>query len=207
MEQEIDLQRVKRNLWRAYVQDGLADMLIGGYLAVVGLAMTGGRSVAPWVIVFVVGYAPLLRWLKTRFTYPRTGYAALREGDPRPLPQLILGSLVVGLAVQIGVLIATGAIGQPALWYRWLPIGLGIFVAGLFLGMGLVMGVARYYVVAAVALIGGPAATLPSLAGKLENIGVWCLLVGSTLLAWGLVLFIRFLRAHPRAAEESNVSL
>lgn len=200
MVEKIDLKQIERNVFRDYCQDGLVDMMFGAYFLFVGLLLPTG-SVAPFIVLSIVFFAPLLRGLKNRFIYPRTGYVELRQGDPGPVPWFILGSLVLGLIVLVAVLIAAGVIAQPAQWYRWMPIFFGIWLAGIFLGLGLSVRLVRYYVVAGVALAGGPIFALLPLARKLENIGLFLAAVGAVLLAWGVVAFARFLRKYPLPAE------
>ena len=161
--QKIDLKRIERNVWRDYFLDGLADILLGAYLLMVGLFLVGDN--AAFVVFPIIFYLPLLQALKKRFTYPRIGYVELRQGDPQPLPAVILGSAVLGLVALVAVLIAAGVLAQPALWYRWMPILFGIWLAGVFLGLGLRVGLLRYYVVAVVALASGPIFALLPLTG------------------------------------------
>lgn len=198
--QKIDLKQIERNVWRDYFLDGLADMLLGAYLLTVGLFLVGDN--AAFVVFPILFYLPLLQALKKRFTYPRIGYVELRQGDPQPLPAVILGSAVLGLVALIAVLIAAGVLAQPALWYRWMPILFGIWLAGVFLGLGLRVGLLRYYVVAVVALASGPIFALLPLTGKLENLGLFLAAVGFVPLAWGALAFVRFLRQNPVMAEE-----
>jgi hypothetical protein len=200
MAKEIDLKQVERNLFRDYLQDGLADMLLGTFFFFLGLLLpTGGVIV--WVILLIVFYAPLLARLKRRFTYPRTGYVELRQGDPGALPWFVLGSLVLGLLTLVAVLIAAGVIGDPGRWYRWMPVFFGIWLAGDFLGLGLQVRLVRYYVVAGVALASAPLAPLVPMSEKLANIGLCFAAVGAVLLAYGVFAFIRFLHRHPLPAE------
>ena len=202
MIEEIDLKQIERNIFREYCQDGLADIVIGAYFFLLGLLLPSG-TVAPLIALFVLFFVPLVRGLKNRYTYPRLGYVELRQGDPGPVPLLTVGSLVLGLIALIAVLIAVGAIGQPAQWYRWMPILFGIWFAGMFLGLGLTVRVVRYYVVAGVTLVGGPTFALLPLTRKLENIGLFFAAVGAALLVGGIVAFARFLRKHPLLAEEA----
>ena len=139
--------------------------------------------------------------LKKHFTYPRTGYVAFRQGDPGLVPWFVLGSLVLGLVAFVAVLITAGVIADPGQWYRWMPIFFGIWLAGMFLGLGLQVKLARYYVVAGVALACGPLAALLPLSGKLSNIGLFFAVLGAVILAWGVFAFVRFLRRHPLPAE------
>ena len=167
-----------------------------------GLLLQVGGAVVPFIVLFVVFFVPLLQALKKRFTFPPTGYVELRQGDPGPLPWLVLGSLALGLVTLVVVLIAVGAIADPARWYRWMPIFFGIWWAGIFVGLGLSVRLVRYYVVAAVALVAGPTSALLALAGKLANIGLFISAVGAVTLVWGLLAFVRFVRHYPRLAEE-----
>jgi len=198
----IDLEAVKRKIVHDYCQDGLMEVVFGVYFSVIGLALAGGSSGA--FVAFVVFLAPLLQGLKKRFVYPRTGYVKLREGDPGSAPWFALGSLALGLVVLIVVLIALGIIGQPALWYRWMPIFFGIGMAGGFLGLGLAVRMARYFVIASMTLLGGPAFALLPLPGKLENIGLFFAAFGAVLLIWGVVTFGLFVRRYPVVKEEAG---
>jgi hypothetical protein len=105
------------------------------------------------------------------------------------------------LVTFIAVLVAAGVIADPGQWYRWMPIFFGIWLAGMFLGLGLQVRLVRYYVVAGVALAGGPLAALLPLSEKLASIGVFFAAVGAVLLAWGVLAFVRFLQRHPLPAE------
>ncbi|MCP4537524.1 MAG: DUF1704 domain-containing protein [Chloroflexi bacterium] len=203
MIEKVDLKQIEQNVFRDYCQDGLFDMILGTYFLAVGLSLPTG-TVAPFLVLPVVFFTPLLRGLKKRFTYPRTGHVELRQGDPSPLPWLFLGSFVLGLIALIAVLIATDVITQPAQWYRWMPILFGIWMAGIFLGLALRVGLVRYYIVAGVALAAGPIFTLLPLTGKLENLGLFLALVGAVALVLGIIAFVLFLHQFPRQSEEDN---
>jgi hypothetical protein len=200
--EKIDLKQIERNVFRDYLQDGLADMMLGAYFLFIGLGLAS--TVTPLIVFPIVFFAPLLLGLKKRFTYPRTGYVELRQGDPGLVLWFTLGSLVLGLIALVAVLIAAGVIAQPAQWYRWMPIFFGICLSGILLGLGLSVRLMRYYVVAGVALAGGPTFALLPLTGKLENIGLFFSALGAMLLAWGVFAFVRFLRKYPLPTEESG---
>lgn len=202
MTTNVDLDAVKRKIIHDYCQDGLMEVVFGGYFSLIGLSLARGISGA--FVAFVIFLAPLLQGLKKRFVYPRTGYVKLREGDPGPAPWFALGSLALGLVVLIVVLIALGIIGQPARWYRWMPIFFGIGMAGGLLGLGIAVRMARYHVIAGLVLLGGPAFALLPLPGKLENIGVFFASVGAVLLFWGVVTFGLFVRRYPVIKEEAG---
>ncbi len=201
--ENIDLKQIERNVFRDYCEDGLIEILFGAYFLLVGLLLPTG-IVAPFVIFPILVFAPLLRGLKRRFIYPRTGYVELRQGEPQPLLWFVLGSLALGLIALIAVLIAAGVIARPGEWYRYMPIFFGIWLAGVFLGLALRVGLVRYYVVAGVALACGPAIALLPPTQKLGNIGLFFAVVGTVLLAWGASAFVRFLRKHPLQAGRAS---
>ena len=201
MLEKIDLKQVERNVLRDFFQDGLIDMLFGASFFLLGLILPQQGGLVVFPILLLTFSAPLAMGLKKHFTYPRTGYVALRQGDPGLVPWFVLGSLVLGLVAFAAVLITAGVIADPGQWYRWMPIFFGIWLAGMFLGLGLQVRLARYYVVAGVALACGPLATLLPLSGKLSNIGLFFAVLGAAILAWGVFAFVRFLRRHPLPAE------
>lgn len=199
----IDLRRIERAVLRDYYQDGLVDIILGAYFLLIGLALPAG-VVAPFVVLPMLIFVPLLRFLKKRLTYPRTGYATLRDYNPGKLPWIILGSLALGLVVLVVVLIANGIIARPARWYSWMPIMFGIWMAGIFLGLGTHTGLVRHYIIAGAALAGGPFFALLSLPGKLENIGLFFAALGTLVLVSGAAALVLFLIKHPRSAEEAG---
>ncbi len=200
MHKTINLQAIERNVFRDYLKDGLFDILVGAYFLLVGLVLPAG-TIAPFVVLFALFMRPLLRNLKQRVAYPRTGYVELREGDPQALPWFVIGSFVLGLVAQIAVWIAVGVIARPGQWYRWFPVLFGIWMAGMFLGLGLRVRMARYYVVASVSLIGGPLITRQPLTDKMAHIGAFFAVLGAVVLIGGLATLARFLKMHPRAVE------
>jgi hypothetical protein len=199
MVERTGLKQIERNVFREYFRDGLVDILFGMYFLLTGLLLGGTATL--FVFLSVVFFAPLLRSLKKRFTYPRTGYVELRQGDPQPRPWFILGSLALGLAALVAVSIATDVITQPAKWYRLMPIFFGIWMAGILLGLALRVGLQRYYVAAGVVLASGLTFALMPPTEKLENIRLFLDVVGTVLLACGVIAFVRFVRKHPLPTE------
>ena len=199
----IDLKQVERAVWHDYFQDGLAEIMMGGYVLLMGALLPSG-AVALVIALQVVFFGPLLAALKRRITYPRAGYVKLREGEPGPLPKIVLGAAVLGVVALVVVLVALGIIAQPARWYRWMPIMFGIVLSGIMLGLALRVRVARLYVVAAVALVGAVAAPLGPVAEKLGNIALLLVAVGAALLAGGVVALLRFRRRYAPIEEEDG---
>jgi hypothetical protein len=200
MAEPIDLKQIERNVFRDYMRDGLVDILFGAYFSFIGFSLSSG-AVAAFIVFPVILFPLLLRRLKERFTYPRTGYVSLREGEPQAEPRIILGSFVAGLLVLVAVLIAKEIIARPGQWYRWIPLFFGVWMAGTFVALALRVGLVRYYVDAGVALVAGPASALLPLPGKLANIALFFAAWGAVVLAWGVIAFLRFLHAYPLPPE------
>jgi hypothetical protein len=200
MAEPIDLKQIERNVFRDYMRDGLVDILFGTYFSFIGFSLSSG-AVAAFIVFPVILFPLLLRRLKERFTYPRTGYVSLREGEPQAAPWIILGSFVAGLVVLVAVLIAKEIIAQPGQWYRWIPLFFGVWMAGTFVALALRVGLVRYYVDAGLALAAGPASALLPLPGKLANIALFFGAWGAVVLAWGVIVFLRFLHAYPLPTE------
>jgi hypothetical protein len=203
MAQPIDLKQIERNVFRDYMRDGLVDILFGAYFLFIGVSLPSG-TVAAFIVFPMILFPLLLRRLKERFTYPRTGYVSLREGNPQPAPWIILGSFLAGLLVLVAVLIAKHIIARPDQWYRWIPLFFGVWMAGTFLALALRVWLLRYYLDAAVALVAGPASALLPLPGKLDNIGLFFAAWGAVVLAWGVIAFLRFLHAYPLPTEAAG---
>jgi len=202
MTQTIDVERIERRIVRDYCQDGVMETVVGAYFLLLGLTLSRGTA-GPFVAFFIF-LAPLVQGLKKRYVYPRTGYVKLREGDPGPAPWFALGSLALGLVVLIVVLIALGIIGQPARWYRWMPIAFGIWMAGSFLGLGLAVRMVRYYLVAVASLVSGPIFAVLTLSAKLANIGLFFAAIGALLVVVGGTSFLLFLRRYSVVVEEAD---
>ncbi len=93
MDTEVDIERRIRRYW---LEDGLAELGIGCLFAAVGLAFVVGalastdtaRAIAVAAILAVVGVGTiaarfLIRAVKERVTYPRTGYVEYRRSGSR----------------------------------------------------------------------------------------------------------------------------
>jgi uncharacterized membrane protein len=65
-------------------------------------------------------------------------------------------------------------------------------------------GFARYYVMAAFALIAGFIIPFIDLPRKMDNIALYLLVIGPIFLIWGAVIFVHFLRTYPIRAEEAE---
>jgi len=122
--------RRTRQYWHV---DGFAEIWVGLLFLLIGLifygqALVPARSAAgislqfAFPALFLVGMwiaRPLIKGLKERVTYPRTGYVAYQRPPRRT--RLIGGAVAAIIAVLIASLVARG---RPVL-LDWIPAGEG----------------------------------------------------------------------------------
>lgn len=99
----------------------------------------------------------LLRWMKERVTYPRSGYVAYPEMKPaerlkRGIPAMLIGFLLAALIV-----ISTLASSQTRLWaialLIWLPTLMGVLVGGRLLQTARATGLLRQFVLGGISIV------------------------------------------------------
>jgi hypothetical protein len=193
-------QPVERKTARSYYEDGLPDILFGcAFVLFSATFLSPGVGSMPLILVVLL--LPVLtaamERLKQRYIYPRTGQARLtQQGLPGPRLTM-LASLLLALLVTLVVLVLTGSLRSPALWYRWTPIFSGVLLAGAFLHLASGTGLARYHVLSVACLLGAVPLSLYTFPGRLEGLGLHILGLGLLLLLCGAITLARFLRRYP----------
>ncbi len=200
--------RWQQRLKGYWFTDGLADSVTGAaflaYALLQTLSLCCPAPYRPWswaaaaslVVVIAAGRAIVTR-LKWRITYPRTGYIAYprtRRFSPR-------AAMLAAVIFALACFLPAGAVST---------IALGAGVAAVLVFIALTFGLPRYGIYAAVAL----AATAASLYGlprctgwrlqALQNgLGI-AAAVGFAMLAGGLLVFSRYVHAHPAPTEDAR---
>ena len=94
----VDIEKIEKRTAQSFYSDGLAEislglifLLLGGYFfaqAVVpeGSALGSALSLLSVLVIVSAGFlvSRILRFLKGRITYPRTGYVAFKKKKPSP---------------------------------------------------------------------------------------------------------------------------
>jgi hypothetical protein len=201
-----------RRAYLSYHQDGLVDILAGGILLGLALGMRstwfGPSALWPAVLVGLI-YLGLKEWV----VIPRVGYAEFRR-DPRRESLLRIVYPVVVCAFMLGVLLV-GDIppGETPVAPVWLPsrewpglklwmadkplLVLGFTALGLFGLIALGTGLRRMVAYAGLGLLLG-------VAGHIAGVDPYLpvLALDGIILLVGVVVFVRFLRRHPRRRDE-----
>lgn len=198
-----------RKARRYWVEDGLAEIATGAMFSLVGLlfyaearapegSALAGMSAILLPLVIIGGTLAaqyVVRALKERITYPRSGYVAYPEAERRRRWPAAIA------AAGIGVLVAALFANAPAS-LAWLPALDGVVVGIFLVFLGTKLDVGRFHSLAAASIGLGLAITL---AGADEQLGsaAYFGLFGLFLLAVGAWTLRSYLRDAPAAAAEA----
>lgn len=207
MSQNLDLEEIERRVHQSVFQDGLMEIIMGGFLLVVSaLFATSMMALIPLISLLVIFLGnPLLERAKKRYIYPRIGYVKLRpekEADPKGIAVAAIVFVVILLG-SIGIFnLMMGKDRGLAFWFKYfLPGSTGFMLAIGPFWLGETYGVRRGYVFAVLFLLSGIVIPVLGIASGYEAIGFECLLVGVISLISGVIMFTRFLRKYPIPAE------
>jgi hypothetical protein len=202
----VDIDKIEKRTVRSFYEDGLFEialglalLILGGYFfaqAVVPEDSALG-SVLSVLFIFVIFFAiffvnRLLRFLKRRITYPRTGFVAFKRKDPSPKRRVaaaVAGGLMgASLAALYGLSPSVRTL-LPAL------NGL-LFAVAVFL-IANKIGLVRYFILAAASAVIGFAVTAARI-GDIKGVGLYYGLFGVAALVSGLATLVVYLRRSPR---------
>ncbi len=148
-----DLDKTIRRSHQYWFDDGLAEILIGVLFAVIGLLFWWQTSAASPVVIIVGAIAlpfiifagsrlmgRVLRWLKQRLVYPRTGYVTYQKPTKK---QRNIGGLL-GALIALVTVVAVTQLNLVELTAAFVGVGIGV---GMFM-IGLRIGLIRFHLLA-----------------------------------------------------------
>lgn len=195
-------QRVKRY----WFKDGLGELVGGGMILLIGLYFAGqewlpegslGRTLLQSsLVLLVIGGALAARWLvntlKTRLTYPRTGYVEYEPG-PKNTPSRRV--FTAGIAISVSALLVI--FGRSFGSFNWLPGFTGLLFGVVFILLrARSNGVGRFYVLGTFCVILGMALSFSGLSMG-YSLGLFYGLTGIVSMVSGGVTLLRYLRENP----------
>ena len=198
------IERIEMKAMRVTIRDGITEMLFGAMLLLFGVVFSLVPPFGVLCALFPLVLIPLGGFLKRRFVYPRVGYAKVARQ-----PHAVRG-IVIAAAVFIAVVLGTlGAFALILGFDRGASLWLSHFfpaLGGLFMAIGpwtvaRTYRLMRWYVFAALFVLGGICLPLLNIATGYEAVALESAVVGGLALVHGIVLFLSFLRRHP--SEES----
>ncbi len=206
----VDIEKIEKRTVQSFYEDGLSEiafgailLLLGGYFfaeAVVpeGSALRSELSLLFVLIIVSAGFLVnrILRFLKRRITYPRTGYVAFKKKETSPkrraATMIVAGIIAASLSALYGL--------SPSLKVLF-PAVNGLLFAIAVLLFANKVGLVRFYVLAAASAVIGLAVTAAGI-GDIKGISLYYGLFGAALIISGLATLVVYLRKSPRAGGE-----
>ena len=202
MSETISLEELERRARREAQQDGIVELALGiTLLAWAAFVAFRGPATAALVVLLLLLQSRGWEILRTRLTYPRVGHVQLRPEAARAvLPGVLSFIFAVAAAMAVALLIFGGRL-DPALWWNWLPLFVGMMLLGALAHAHAKSGSARYSLFALVAVGAGLLASLLSFTSPEARLATYLLAMGIFFLLAGIVVLVRFLRHHPLPSE------
>lgn len=189
-----DLKKFAQRSLSYWFEDGLLEIILGALFLLLGLTFliegieqpgTPLRRVSAiaGLVIMVVGAwsaRPIIRKLKERITYPRTGYVTYRKTTPTRKSRAISYILILVISILV-VGIITSA---PDKTLNWLPMLEGIILGGFLLFIGYRTLVYRFYILGTLSILSGTILSVSGI-GNLVGMGIFLLILGASLLLSG----------------------
>lgn len=130
MKDKINLKEMEQRANRLLSQDGLTEMLLGAIFFVSSASMAGTGSFIPFLPLYMLFLNRIVEGFRNRYTYPRIGYVKVPLEESSEVSRGIL-TFVGGVMVVfvLGIYFSTGTLSSHML-YKWLPLGVGVFMYG-----------------------------------------------------------------------------
>lgn len=208
-----EIKKITRRSLTYWFEDGLLELILGALFLLLGITFLIEGIADPGtllrrisgmagLILMVVGAwtaRPIIRKLKERITYPRTGYVSYRKPTPTRKSRTIsyLLTLTIVLLV-VGIITSTS---DKTL--DWLPMFEGIIIGGFLLFIGYRTLVYRFYVLGTLSVLTGTLLSVSGI-GNLIGMGIFLLILGASLvLSGGYRLRTYLHQTHP-VSESGN---
>ena len=204
---------VEGRVRRYWYTDGIGELIGGGMFLLLGLYFSaqqyfGDKSLvgvilqSSFVVILIGGVfvgRRVVNILKTRVTYPRTGYVEYLVNDRNMMWRRIL-SAAIAMAVAISALFIVRRIDA----IDSMVAVTGVLVAIIFaVKQGWSSGVGRFYVLSIISLILGIGLSVSGLP-RGYNLGAFYGLMGTAFAISGGLTLRRYLRENPMPAESPN---
>jgi len=208
----VDIEKIEKRTVRSFYDDGLLEIALGAFFVFLG-GWLFAQAAAPegsglgsalgalFVLVIVsagVVVGRIVRFLKQRITYPRTGYVAFKKKEPSPKRRAaaaLAGGLIgASLAVLYGL--------SPSV-RTLLPAVNGLLIAVAVLLMANKVGVLRFHILAAAAAVIGVGLAAAG-ARDLKGVGLFYGLFGAAVVISGLAALVVYLRRFRRPTSEGQ---
>jgi len=208
-----DLHQVEERVRRYWYTDGIGELIGGAMLIILGVYFAVQEYLgedspvtailqASMVLLFIGGAFVarlLVNSLKTRLTYPRTGYVEYRvpERSPRARRIMVLG---LGMVVAVSAAVIARLLGSPDLITAMSGIMIGVVLAVI---AGRSTSLARFFVLGGLACIIGMVVSFSRLPQGYA-LGLFYGLTGVAAVVSGGLVLGSYLRQNPLPASATN---
>jgi hypothetical protein len=205
----LDYEAIRKRTQQYWYIDGISEIGGGATLFFVGLfylvlellqpstlrAILTGFLQPIIILALIFGCRYAVRKCKEKITYPRSGFVQYRERTSKRRWFVAVVSGTVAALTTIGITLVSD-------WVRVaiLPVICGFFMSLLEFYIGSMIGVARFYWLAAVPLITGITLSLIRVSDQMAI----AVLLGLTGLVWmvsGIIVLTAYLRRYPLPQE------
>jgi len=213
---QINLSNVEQRVKRYWYTDGIGELTGGGMFILLGIyfavqqylgenSLVGGLLQAG-LVIFLIGGMSLGRWLikalKSRVTYPRTGYVEYHVDRKSTNRRRVIVAVGAGLVAAFSMVFA-----QQIASFLNLTLALTGILVGIILiflqGRG--SGLERFYALGAISIVLGIALSLSGLPEG-YSLGLFYGLMGLAFIISGGIILRRYLQENPFPAEDERES-
>lgn len=205
-----DLDQTLQRTKQYWYTDGLNEIAIGAIFLLLSLyfllevflppkSLLATLLTASFVLIIAGGgllAGRVVNEIKTRLTYPRTGYVAYRQA--RGSQRLFLALIAMLMASLITMLIASTPASRA-----WIPALTGFIIGAMWLFAGYKIGITRFYLLAAVSSLLGAGISLVGL-GEILGAAVFYGLMSLAMIISGGLTLGSYLRQTQPLQEKNN---
>ncbi len=204
------IKNLTRRTYQYWYNDGLTELAAGSLILLIGLinlalALLNSSILNQVSLIFqplvliggVFAINGIIKPLKERYVYPRTGYVAYHKPEGRRLHLLRAMAAVLGLVIAIAAALLLRVINEA-----WIPAFVGLALAMFMTYLGVKLGLMRFFVVAGFTILLGIIAAwlqLNDLYAKFFIYGGFGL---ALIVSGGLTLWHYLRSTQPPAGEE-----
>ena len=208
-----EMKQVEQRVKRYWYTDGIAELTSGGLFVLLGVyfgaqGFFGEGSTASIIlqislILVMVGGIFGVRWLvndlKTRLTYPRTGYVEYRVNEKNVK---VRRYLVAGVAMTIAI--ASVVLVDYIRGLDTMALITGLLVGVIFIALrGKSSGLKRFYLLGVLAMVLGVTLSFSGLS-QAYNLGLLYGLLGIAVMFSGGLVLRRYLSENPLPPENGH---
>ena len=195
---------------RYWFEDGLTELVSGGLFLLIGVfSLIEGLAPPHSQIMRIGGIAglitmmvgpwlarPIIRWLKERLTYPRTGYVSFRQPKKSRRAITMIVALIVSAAVVWILMLLPGSLD-------WIPLIEGAAVGTFLFYQGQSFNLTRFYILATLAAALGVGLSLAGI-GNLVGMGLFFIVMSLAILFSGGLTLHNYIEQAPPPMESHS---